>query len=96
MSKSETADSAGEFVWMDQGDIVPAAASPGKLSTTLEFPEDDGEGKGGVGCKGLGETQGGDAGTGEVRKGDGVCRLERGSGMSAGETVPGWAVLWLG
>ena len=51
MSESETAESAGEFIWMDQGDIVPAAASPGKLSTTLEFPKDDGEGEGGVGCK---------------------------------------------
>ena len=96
ISKSKTANGVGEFVRMDQGDTVLAGASPGESGTTLEIPKDNGEGEGRVGCEGLGETRGGYVGTGEVRKGDRVCRGERGSGMSAGETGLGWAMLWSG
>ena len=59
---------------MDQGETVPARASLGESGTTLEVPEDDGEGKGDVWRKGLGEVQGGVAGIGEVCKIDGVCQ----------------------
>ena len=95
-SKLETANGVGEFVQMDQGDTMPARASPGKSGTTSEFPEDNGEGKGGDKCKGLGEAQDGDTSTREIREGDRVCRGEQGSGISEGETRPGWAISWPG
>jgi len=96
MSKLETANSAGEFVRMDQGDTVLARASPGESGTASEFSEDNGEGKGEVKCEGLRETRGGDMSTGKVRKGDRDHRGEWGSRTSVGETGLGWAVLWLG
>ena len=93
MSESETANGAGEFIRMDQGETVPAGASPGESGTASEFSEDNGEAKGEAKCKGTSETRGGDLSTGKVRKWDGVCQGEWGSGTSTGETGPGWAVL---
>ena len=84
MSELETAEGAGEFVHTDQGETVPAGASPGESRTTSKVSEDKGEGRGEVGRKSLREIRGGVASIWELREVDGVCRSERGSGMLGG------------
>ena len=74
---------------MDQGEMVPAGASPGESSTTSELSKEDEEAKGEARCAGTGGSQDGDTSTGNVREGGGVCQGERGSRMSTGESEQG-------